>query len=166
MVRVAGALIVLLVAGFPAAVPTPAPIVAVTPPVCFTTGAITYQLAPTTVSADYRVKIAPSAAGLRIELVDEVDTADFALVDDGAAETTPTDDACDGGGAVKTVQAVDESAPADVTVSFANAGTDADTTDGRARPLKLFVHSTRLRPRDAAALVAAMRHDQTAAPRS
>jgi hypothetical protein len=162
MVRVAGALVVLLVAGFPAAAPPPAPIMAATAPVCFSTGAITYQLAPTTVAADYRVKIAPAAADLRIELVDEVETADFALVDDGAAESAPADDACDSGGTVKTVQAVDESAPADVTVSLARAGTSGDG----APPLKLFVHSTRFAARDAAALLAAMRHDQAAAPRS
>jgi hypothetical protein len=162
MTRVAGALIVLLVAGFPAAAPPPVPIAAAAPPVCITTGAVTYQLAPTTVAADYRVKIAPSAADLRLdlrlELVDEVETADFALVDDGAADPASADETCDGGGVVKTVQAVDEGAPANVTVSLANAG----SADEGAPRLKLFVHSTRVRARDAAVLFAAMRHDETA----
>ncbi len=86
---------------------------------------------------------------LRIALVDDVETADFALVDDfGSVDGS----ACTSVGLVKTVQVVGEGSTADVTMSLSHEAADAD--------LKLFVHSARFGHRDAAALFAAMRHYQ------
>ena len=148
--RLRRALIVLLVAGIPAAAP---PFFATAPDLCFTAGSTTYQLAPGAPAPDYRVKIAASAAGLRIQdlhiqLVDDVDAADFALVDD----VTASPSACKSAGNLKTVEVVGENSPADVAVVLSREGADGD--------LKLFVHSARFGHQDAAALLAAMRHYQ------
>jgi hypothetical protein len=147
------ALILLLVAWIPAAAPpfsatTPAP----TSHLCFTAGSLTYEVGPDISAPDFRVKFADAPATLRIQLVDSVDLADFALVDDVAADAS----ACHSAGHAKTVQVVGEQSPADVTVSLSHGGAqDADAG------LKLFVHSARFSHSDAAALFAAMRHFQT-----
>jgi hypothetical protein len=110
-----------------------------------------------TPSPDYRVKIDTFDPGsnpgsgpyLRIQLVDNVESADFALVDDFSGTDAST---CASGGLIKTVQVVGETGPADVTLSLSGEPADAD--------LKLFVHSARFGQRDAAALFAAMRLHQ------
>jgi hypothetical protein len=147
------ALILLLVAWIPAAVP---PLSAPTPVptprhLCFTAGSLTYEVAPDVSAPDFRVRFAATASDLRIQLVDSVDLADFALVDDVAADTS----ACRSAGDVRTIQVVAEQSPADMTVSLLHGG--AEDTDA---DLKLFVHSARFGHRDAAALLAAMRHFQ------
>jgi hypothetical protein len=110
------------------------------------------------------VRIA-AAADLRIQLVDDVDLADFALVDDA----DDADSACDAGGTIRTIKVIDDQGPADVTVSLTPAGEQASTKEAAAEAallepapadLKLFVHSTRFGHRDAAALLAAMQHYQ------
>ena len=152
-------LILLMVIGLPAAaLPflfTDAPVTVAPVPfvsnLCFTTGAVTYRVSMGTPSPDYRVKIGASDSGpyLRIQLVDNVESADFALVDDLGGTDGNT---CASAGLVKTVQVVGETGTADVTLSLSGDGTDAD--------LKLFVHSARYGQRDAAALFAAMRLHQ------
>jgi hypothetical protein len=153
-------LILLMVIGLPAAaLPfffTDAPVTVAPVPfvsnLCFTAGAVTYRVSMGTPSPDYRVKIGASDPDsgpyLRIQLVDNVESADFALVDDlGGAEAN-----CASAGLIKTVQVVGESATADATLSLSGEPADAD--------LKLFVHSDRFGQRDAAALFAAMRLHQ------
>src|SRR5262245_21836390 len=128
------ALILLLVAWIPAAAPpfsatTPAP----TPRhLCFTAGSLTYEVAPEISTPDFRVKFAATASDLRIQLVDSVDLADFALVDDIAADAS----ACRSAGDIRTIQVVAEQSPADVTVSLLGGGAEDADAD-----LKLFVHS-------------------------
>jgi hypothetical protein len=166
MERLNKTLILLLVAGIPAAAAPPF-FLAFTaqPPLCFTAGSITYQVGGA--APDYRVRIA-AAGDLRIELVDNVDLADFALVDDVA----DADSACDARGTVRTIKLVDDAGTADVTVSLTRSSEHADTRDAEPAlaqaallepapaDLKLFVHSARFGHRDAAALFAAMRHYQ------
>jgi hypothetical protein len=155
MERLRKLLILLLVAGTPAAAP---PFFAKAPDLCFTAGATTYRISPQGAAPDYRVKIAspadPSTRALRIALVDAVDDADFALVDDVTVDAS----ACRSAGDIKTVGVVGNNSPADMAVDLLRDGTDAD--------LKLFVQSARIGHRDAAALFAAMRHFQSAPPRS
>jgi hypothetical protein len=136
----------------PAAPVTVAP-AAVASNLCFTTGAVTYRVSMGTPSPDYRVKIGDSnpdsGPHLRIQLVDNVESADFALVDDFSGTDANT---CASAGTIKTVQVVGETGTADVTLSLSGEPADAD--------LKLFVHSDRFGHRDAAALFAAMRLHQ------
>jgi hypothetical protein len=150
------ALILLLVAWIPAAAP---PFSATTPAtphhLCFTAGSLTYEVAPEIRTPDFRVRFAATASDLRILLVDSVDLADFALVDDVAAS------ACHAAGDVKTIQVVGEQSPADVTVSLSRGSKQDANHDEADVDLKLFVHSARFGHRDAAALFAAMRHFQT-----
>ncbi len=146
MERLQKTLILLLVAGLPAA----APVFFASPPgVCFTAGSTTYQVAAATGSPDVRVRIDNSAAhpDLRIRIVDAVETADFALVDDTVATSA---NACKSDGLLKTVKVVGSGA--DVTISLSREAADADLT--------LFVYSSRLGHRDAAALFAAMRNNK------
>jgi hypothetical protein len=166
MERLNKTLILLLVAGIPAAAAPPFLLTFSAQPsqLCFTAGSITYQVGGA--APDYRVKIA-AAGDLRIQLVNDVDLADFALVDDVA----DADSACDAGGTVRTIKVVDDTSSADVTVSLTQAVVQADAkeaeeTTAAAVPepagadLKLFVNSARFGHRDAAALLAAMRHYQ------
>jgi hypothetical protein len=144
-------LILLLVAGIPAA----APFTASSPRLCFTAGPITYQVAAGLSAADVRVKIVAPLANpdLRIQLVNDVQSADFALVDDfGAGDGN----ACASGGPVKRVRVVPDAQAADVTIALSDEPSAGD--------LKLFVHSARFGHRDAAALLAAMKHDEDKAP--
>jgi hypothetical protein len=156
------ALAALLVAGTVAAVlpflaatpPTAAPVAIVAVDRCFTAGSVTYRVSTGASTPDYRVKIDSGAADpdsapdLRIQLVDSVESADFALVDGFSGDHGT----CASAGHVKTVQVVGNTSPADVTLRLAGEPTETD--------LKLFVHSDRFGDRDAAALFAAMRHDQ------
>ena len=141
-------LILLLVAGIPAAAPQ---FTASAPRLCFTSGAITYQLVSPSSAADLRVKIVVPAANpdLRIQLVRDVQSADFALVDDfGAGDGN----ACTSAGAIKRVGVVADNQPSDITVALSNEPSTGD--------LKLYVHSARFGHRDAAALFAAVNHDE------
>jgi hypothetical protein len=147
-------LILFLVAGIPAAAP---PYSASSPDLCLAAGALTYRVSPGATAADLRVKIEPRAAhpdllpelrpDLRIQLVDSVESADFAIVDDVSAAR---ESACLTTGPIKTVSVVADAGPADITISLSRDAADAD--------LRIFVHSVRFGHRDAAALFAAMRH--------
>jgi hypothetical protein len=144
MERLRNTLILLLVAGIPAAAP---PFFAATPNLCFTAGTVTYRM--TNATPDIRVRIDAAHPDLRIRLVDSVEAADFALVDDVG---TVDAGACQSAGLVRTVRLVGEGGAADVTISLSPETAEGD--------LKLFVHSARFGHRDAAALFAAMRHQQ------
>jgi hypothetical protein len=113
---------------------------------CFTAGAITYQVSPDA-AADFRVKIDDARPDLRIALVDGVETADFALVDGVGGF-----DACESTHSLKTVGIVGEASAADVTMSLSHEPAGAD--------FRLYVHSAHLRPSDVAALVAVIRLQQ------
>jgi hypothetical protein len=149
-------LLLFLVAGIPAAVVPPffpETFFSRAPDLCFTAGTTTYQVTPGAPQADFRVRIAAPGTelrsqDLRIQIIDDVDAADFALVDDVTADPS----ACDSVGNIKTVEVVSKDSPADVAVSLSRDGTEGD--------LKLFVHSARIGHQDAAALLAVMRHDQ------
>jgi hypothetical protein len=139
-------LILLMVTGIPAAAP---PFFASSPDLCLTAGSLTYRVSPGAAAADLRVRIEPRAAhpDLRIRLVDGIESADFAVVDDvGATHQS----ACASAGLVKTVRVVSDAGPADITLSLSRDDADAD--------LRLFVLSMRFGHREAAALFAAMRH--------
>jgi hypothetical protein len=165
MKRLYKASILLMVIALPAAalpfVFTAAPVTVAPAPaasnLCFTTGAVTYRVSLGTPAPDYRVKIGAfdpdsnpgSGPHLRIQPVDNVESADFALVDDLGGVDGNT---CASGSLTKTVQVVGETGTADLTLSLSDEPADAD--------LKLFVHSARFGHRDAAALFAAMRLHQ------
>jgi hypothetical protein len=121
--------------------------IAAAPDLCLTADAVTYRVAPGAAAADYRVRIDAAHPDLHIQLVDGVESADFALVDDGGSAGS-----CASAGLIRTVQIVDEPGPADVTVSLSRKETPA--------ALKLFVRSARFGEQDAAALFVAMRHYQ------
>ena len=142
MERLRNTLILLLVAGIPAAAP---PFFAAAPRLCFTAGSVTYQLARS--APDIRVRVDAAHPDMRIQLVDDVTSADFALVDDVGAS-----DDCGAAGLVRTVQVVGDREAADLAISLSRGAGEAD--------LKLYVHSARFGHRDAAALLAAMRHQQ------
>jgi hypothetical protein len=143
-------LILLFVAGIPAAATTPFFPTAV--PLCFTAGSTTYQLSQTAPSPDFRVKFDGSAPDLRVALVDGVTAADFTLVDDVVGMDA---NACKAAGLLKTVKVVGEG-PSDIVISLSRDLANAD--------FKLFVHSARFNHRDAAALFAVMRHNQRSDP--
>jgi len=128
MDRVRITVVLFLVAAIPAFAP---PFFAAAPALCFTSGSTTYRLADRPAAADYRVRIDNGAAhpDLRIGLVDDAETADFALVDDAATVGS----ACRSAGARKSVALVPADQPAEVTISLAPAPHDADFTQiGRA----------------------------------
>ncbi|HEY4856472.1 MAG TPA: hypothetical protein VIH98_07315 [Xanthobacteraceae bacterium] len=141
-------LILLLVAGIPAAAP---PFTASAPRLCFTAGAMTYQVAPGLSAADLRVKIVAPLANpdLRIQLITDVQSADFAVVDDFG---TGDENACASAGAIKRVRVVADAQPSDITIAISSEPSAGD--------LKLYVHSARFGHRDAAALFAAVKHDE------
>ena len=140
-----GAPVGLYVATAPASPNAVAPVIASN--LCFTAGAITYGVSPAAAVADYRVKIDASHPDLRIQLVDGVESADFAWVDGVGGF-----DACESAGHLKTVRVVGEGSAADISMSLSR--------EPAAGGLKLFVHSARFAHRDVAALIAAMRHHQ------
>jgi hypothetical protein len=158
-------LVLLFVAGIPAAATPflpasgPAPKVNITsfaktaPPLCFTAGSITYELSQNASSPDLRVSFDEAAKpDLRVGLVDGVTTADFTLVDDVAGMDG---NACAAAGLLKTIKIVGDG-PADVVVRLTRDLANADFT--------LFVHSARFNHRDAAALFAVMRRNQPNEP--
>jgi hypothetical protein len=154
MPRIQTTLILLMAAGLPAAaffatapVTTSPVAVAAVPHLCFTAGAITYEVSPAAIAADYRIGIDATHPDLRIQLVDGVESADFSLVDGIGGF-----DACESAGRVKTVRVVGEGSQADITMSLSR--------EPSAGGLRLFVHSARFSHRDVAALMAAMQHYQ------
>jgi len=115
---------------------------------CFTAGSVTYRLSPAATAPDYRVRIDNSVAhpDLRVQLVDEAEIADYALVDDmGDA----TGNSCATAGRLRTVKIVSGDAASDVVISVSQNAADPDFT--------LFVHSARATHQEAAALFALMR---------
>jgi hypothetical protein len=122
------------------------------PPLCFNSGATTYELSSLASVPDFSVKFDDQATrpDLRIGLVDGVAAADFTLVDDAM-----DGHACETDAAVKTVKIVSHG-PSDVVISLTRDLANAD--------FKLFVHSVRFNHRDAAALFAAMHHNRTILP--
>ncbi len=144
MERLRKSLILLFVAGIPAA----APPLHSTPPLCFSAGPLTYQISPVATRSDLRVHVAdgPAQADLHIQLVDRAESADFVLADD---EQAPNSGACNAGGAVTSVALVPERGSPDITISLTRATGVADFT--------LFVHSARMSEAQAAALFLAMR---------
>jgi hypothetical protein len=140
----------LFVAAMPAAAP---PLPDAAPAICFTAGPVTYQLVGMAAAADFRVRIDNAAAqpALRIGLVDRPELADFALVDD---VTAPAGHLCQTAAALKTVALVPADLPADITISLTPGASDPG--------LKLFVHSERVSPPEAAALYVLMRHQDAA----
>ncbi len=139
-------LILLMVAAIPAAAP---PLPGSSPVLCFAVGSLTYQVVRKTAAADLRVRIDDRAArpDVRMQLVDSIESADFAVVDDIGAAPSGT---CSTLGSIKTVRTVADGDPADIIVSLSRDDADAG--------LKIYVHSLRFGHRDAAALFAAMRH--------
>jgi hypothetical protein len=121
-------------------------------PLCFNSGSTTYELSSLVSVPDVSVKFDDQAArpDLRIGLVDGVAAADFTLVDDALDGR-----ACETDAAVKTVKIVSQG-PSDVLISLTRDLANVD--------FKLFVHSARFNQRDAAALFAALRHNQANAP--
>lgn len=144
-------LILLLIAGIPAAAP---PFFAGAPDLCFTAGSVTYRLAANASAADYSVAVDVDALhpDLRVGLVDQATTADFALTDDTGA---PAGSACRTAGTLKTVRIVAADQPANIRIGIARNAADADFT--------LYVYSARVNHFDAAALFALMRHEVAAA---
>ena len=111
MSRIWSALILLVCVGVPvglyfatAPASPPGASVAAASNLCFTAGAVTYQVSPDA-AADFRVKIDDARPDLRIALVDGVETADFALVDGVGGF-----DACESTHRLKTVGIVGERA--------------------------------------------------------
>lgn len=143
-------LILLMVSAMPAAAP---PVSAPDSDLCLAAGSLTYRISRSASVADLRVKIDPQASNpdLRVQLVDDVASADFALVDDTSAALAA---ACADAGPKKTVQIVADAEPADLTVALFSEPADA--------PLRLYLHSARLGPEHAAAVYAAMRHFEQA----
>ena len=126
-----------MIATIPAAAPRD---FATVPNLCFNAGSTTFQFSPSPSAPDYRVKFvaAETKPHMRVQLVDEVTNADFALVDD--IEPLP-------GSACRS-----ESAPADLRISLSPHEAEYN----------LFVHSARFGHEDAAALFAAILHFQDA----
>jgi hypothetical protein len=152
MERFTKIIILLMIAAVPAASPRD---FASSPGLCFTAGSTTFQLSPAARAPDYRVKFAASQAraDLRVQIVDRIEIADFAIVDDFAPTPgTP----CVSAGRLRTVRVVDGSAAADTILDLTHEEADH----------KLFVHSARFGQRDAAALFAAVLHYQAAPPAS
>lgn len=143
-------LILLMVSAMPAAAP---PVSSSDSDLCLAAGSLTYRISSSASVADLRVKIDPHASNpdLRAQLVDDVASADFALVDDTSAAPAA---ACARSGINKIVRITTDPGPADLTVALSSEPADA--------PLRLYVHSTWFGPEHAAALYAAMRHFEQA----
>src|ERR1043166_4259346 len=111
MERLRKSLVLVLVAGLPAAAP---PLDTVSPDFCVAAGSMTYRLARNAAPTDYRVRIDDKAPDLRIALADRAETADFTLVDE--PDSAPY--SCRGAGFVKSVTIVPADTPADMTISL------------------------------------------------
>lgn len=152
MLRISNTLILLVGVGVPvglylATAPSSPPSITPTAAdLCFTAGAVTYQVSADA-AADYRITIGADRSDLPIALVNGVETADFALVDgDGGF------DSCEQAGRIKSVSVVGEGREADITLSLSREPSDAD--------FRLSVHSAHLRASDVAAAIAVMRLQQ------
>src|SRR4051812_38832747 len=112
--------ILLMVAGMPAAAP---PVSSSDSDLCLAAGSLTYLVSRSASVADLRVKIDPQASNpdLRARLVDDVASADFALVDD--TSTTPAA-ACARSEFNKIVRITTDSG-ADLTVALSSEPADA-----------------------------------------
>jgi hypothetical protein len=118
------------------------------PNLCIASGAATYRLAPAASSPDYRVRIERSAArpDLRMQLVDSPELADFVIADDFTA--TSESIACQGATPARTVRVDAETQKPDLIVNLAADMSEPD--------YRVYVHSIRHSPQDAAALLAAV----------
>jgi hypothetical protein len=116
------------------------------PPLCFASGASTYQIVADAPSPDYRIRIDAAAArpDLRMQLVDRAENADFVLVDDFSGNEPRT---CRSATPIRTVT-LDPAGQPDVTVQL--------SADAKGADYRLYVHSARFSQQDAAALLAAM----------
>jgi hypothetical protein len=148
MERLRKTLILLLVAGIPAAAPALHP----TSTPCFAAGPLTYQFLSAGGRPDLRVLVGENTArpDLRVQLVDRVETADFVLVDDDQATRG---NVCHAAGLVKSVALVVDGNAPDVRVALSLKPDDG--------AYKLFLRSARVSPAQAAALFAAMRQQDS-----
>jgi hypothetical protein len=113
---------------------------------CFAAGTAGYQVSATAQAPDYRVNIDNRAAhpDLRMQLVEDPASADFVLVDD----VDGTDRNACIASPLKTIRIGDTQARPDLTISIA--------AEVAAPDFKLYVHSMRFSPEDAAALFGVM----------
>lgn len=113
---------------------------------CFVDGATAYRLSGAA-AADYRIKMAATAADadLRVQLVTQAEAADLVIADD---LETANHNSCRGQRGLKTVAIETGQGKADVTVHL--------SADPAAPDYRIYVHSARFSPADAAALMAAM----------
>ena len=113
---------------------------------CFTAGSSAYQISAGARSPDHKVRIDQQAAhpDLRIQLVDQPETADFVLVDDAGASN-----ACNTSTPLQTIRVDDDEKFPDLTISLSK--------DASAPGYKLYVLSARFSHEDAAALFGVMR---------
>jgi hypothetical protein len=116
-------------------------------PICFASGASTYQIVTNVTAPDYRIRIDAEAArpDLKMQLVDRPEHADFVLVDDFSSSEPRT---CKSSTPIRTVTLDAAAGLPDVTVKL--------SADAKGADYKLYVHSARFSQEDAAALLAAM----------
>jgi hypothetical protein len=144
MVRVHQGLVLLLVAGIPAAMPL---IPATSQDLCVTAGPVTYRLSQNVPAPDVRVRIDNDAShpDLHVRLVDRAEIADLALVDDAGHAAGHS---CAVMGDIRTGKIV--TGLSDVTVAVSR--------EEHAGDYALYVNSAHISHQDAAALFALMRH--------
>ena len=116
-------------------------------PLCFVSGASTYQIVANATAPDYRIRIDAQAArpDLRMQLVDRAENADFVLVDDFSGNEPRT---CKSSTPIRTVTLDSATGKPDVTVQL--------SADAKGADYRIYVHSARFSQQDAAALLAAM----------
>jgi hypothetical protein len=116
-------------------------------PLCFASGASTYQIVASATAPDYRIRIDADALrpDLRMQLVDRAENADFVLVDDFSGNEPST---CKSSTPIRTVTLDAAAGTPDVTVQL--------SADAKGADYRLYVHSARFSQQDAAALLAAM----------
>ena len=119
---------------------------------CFVAGRDAYRFS-TSATARYTVRVDNAALhpALRMQLVDEPAGADFILIDDSASGQ-----ACDGAATVSSIRLDSGAAHPDLTVALSRTPA----------AIKIYVHSARYSPQDAAALFAVMwrKHPADMAP--
>jgi hypothetical protein len=116
-------------------------------PLCFASGASTYQIVASATAPDYRIRIDADALrpDLRMQLVDRAENADFVLVDDFSGNEPSTYKSST---PIRTVTLDAAAGTPDVTVQL--------SADAKGADYRLYVHSARFSQQDAAALLAAM----------
>lgn len=116
-------------------------------PLCFASGASTYQIVANAAAPDYRIRIDAEAIrpDLRMQLVDRAENADFVLVDDFSGSAPGS---CKSATPIRTVSLDPAAGLPDVTVQL--------SADAKGADYRLYVHSARFSQQDAAALLAAM----------